>query len=91
MTKEEVYKQFKILFGKYHTEDAEAMWPIKDFIGSVILEELREVISQIRLPIQDHSKCPLPRSCIGYQNAQSDLKNVINEIIENEHQRGWDI
>lgn len=24
---------------------------------------------------RDHSKCPIPESCIGYQNAQSDLIN----------------
>ena len=23
----------------------------------------------------DHKKCPLPQSCIGYQNAQSELVN----------------
>lgn len=24
---------------------------------------------------REHSKCPIPESCIGYQNAQSDLIN----------------
>ena len=38
-------------------------------------EGVREGIQMVKLPTYDHSKCPLPLTCIGYQNAESDLEN----------------
>lgn len=38
----------------------------------------REVIQAIENGLyKDHSKCPVPQSCIGYQNCVSDIDNII--------------
>lgn len=51
------------------------------------LEEQRkqiveEVINKINLPNYDHSQCANPQSCIGYQNAESDLEMIKKDILE---------
>jgi len=38
-------------------------------------------VEAVELPEYDHSKCPMRASCIGYQNAESDLENVKDEIL----------
>lgn len=58
------------------------------FIKAVMLtrqvrdEAVREGINRVNLPEYDHSKCPIPQTCIGYQNAESDLENIKSALLQ---------
>ena len=58
---------------------------MKHFITSLLTrttaEAERKILSQIKLPVRDHSKCPLPQTCIGYQSAESDLDDLLSSLI----------
>ena len=40
-----------------------------------------EGVKMVELPVHDHSRCPIKETCIGYQNAESDLENEKEGII----------
>jgi len=54
--------------------------PIRRFITTSIQQAEQEGykrgVKAVELPTIDHSKCPMKESCIGYQNAESDLENI---------------
>ena len=41
-----------------------------------------EVFNMIKLPEHTHESCPIKESCIGYQNAESDLYNLKLEVAQ---------
>jgi hypothetical protein len=45
-------------------------------VQSLLGQQKQELLEKISLPEYDHSKCPIHSSCIGYQNAESDLENI---------------
>jgi len=51
-------------------------------------ESYREGVKAVKLPIYDHSKCPIPASCIGYQNAESDLENIKENLLKGLNKKG---
>lgn len=51
------------------------------FLTSELERVRRETIKSVKLPVYDHSKCPIKETCIGYQNAESDLENIKEELL----------
>lgn len=52
-----------------------------NWIEQALIQERQETIESVNLPKYDHSKCPMPQSCIGYMNAESDLENIKLELL----------
>ena len=85
--KEEVKSLWKVLCenasawdnddGKMAEANEKMPWDILEEVISKVEKEAKESEFQRCLGVldKDHSKCPLPQTCIGYQNAQSDLEN----------------
>ena len=56
---------------------------LRDFIRKLLLAKDKEIAEAekrewkrcVDVLDTDHSSCPLPQTCIGYQNALSDLMN----------------
>jgi len=38
-------------------------------------------IKAVELPVHNHANCPIKETCIGYQNAESDLSNVKEQLL----------
>ncbi len=55
---------------------------IKSSLSRVAKEAYRMGVKDVTLPEYDHTKCPLPESCIGYMNAESDLEHFKEELLE---------
>ena len=49
-------------------------------ILSLIEQEKRDLVEVIKLPDYDHTKCIVKETCIGYQNAESDLENLLQTL-----------
>lgn len=54
---------------------------LKQFISSRQISLIKMIVESIKLPEYDHSKCPIKETCIGYQNAESDLENIKAELL----------
>lgn len=54
---------------------------VKKYIETAISKAREDGIKSVNLPVHDHSKCPLPQSCIGYMNAESDLEHIKEELL----------
>jgi len=44
-------------------------------------EGYKRGVKAVELPTYDHLKCPIRETCIGYQNAWSDLQNVKDVLL----------
>ncbi len=42
-----------------------------------VLEERTKLVGLVEGLHKDHSKCPLPQTCIGYENAKEDITHLI--------------
>lgn len=58
------------------------LYDIKTFLEQSLKEVAKLTAEAGKLPEYDHKKCPLPKTCIGYQSAESDYDNQLKEWFE---------
>jgi len=54
---------------------------IRGAIAQAGQEGYKRGVKAVELPTYDHLKCPIRETCIGYQNAGSDLQNVKDVLL----------
>ena len=56
---------------------------LNEIVDRAVAERDKEIVEMIReVTTYDHTKCPVPQTCIGYQNCVSDIENgVISNLI----------
>ena len=83
--KEEFEKKSLELSYKHDNEitlTIDDLWEwIEHSINKALKEGYKKGVKAVKLPHYDHSKCPCPISCIGYQNAESDLEYIKDDLI----------
>lgn len=64
----------------YSKDNKTCVWHRNEELLSFITSEINRAVAEeyqriIDLLTRDHKTCPLPQTCIGYQNALSDIEN----------------
>lgn len=54
-----------------------------DGIRKIITKVRHDAIKAVKLPKYNHAKCIMRETCIGYMNAQSDLDNEKEILLNN--------